>query len=373
MQTHLSRRQLIKYSRTAFLAFSSSSIFGLIGNYQALGKSKNGGTREKVIADLQTKILEVMRKAAVPGAEIAVIKDGEILWSRGFGLKNRNRKDPVTDDTVFAAASLSKPVFAYAVLKMCEQGILNLDTPLTEYTDKPYIDDPRLKLITTRMVLSHTTGFPNWSGDDPVWIDFTPGTKFSYSSEGFLYLQKVVEKVTGQPLNEYMTRNIFVPFDMKNSSYVWKNQYESLAANGHDSSGNPQPLRKPSQAVSAGSLRTTATDFAKFLVAMMQPGAKDSFQLTEESLTQMVRPNIKINQSLAWGLGWGLENTPDGDFFWHWGDSGIFKSFTLGSRTLKVGIVILTNSENGLRTCREIVRSSIGGKHPAFDFSMINY
>lgn len=368
-----SRRQFLDRSSAAALGFATFSLFSL-GNKSALSQqSQNKATSSQLFAALNAQIPLLMDKAIVPGMAIAVVKDSQILWNHGFGVKNTNTQEPVNSNTVFAAASLSKPVFAYTVMKMCDRGELNLDTPLTEYTSKPYISDPRIKLITARMVLAHTCGFPNWSGDDPVWIDFTPGTRFSYSSEGFIYLQKVVESITKQPLNEYITREVFAPLGMENSSYVWKQDYNYLAANGHDRQGNPAPLSKPSQAVSAGSLRTTATDFAKFLIAMMEPGINDAFRLNENSLNQMVHLNAKINQSLGWGLGWGLEQTPNGDFFWHWGDAGIYKSITFGSRALKTGIVILTNSANGLQITPEIVSRSIGGKHPAFSFSMIDY
>lgn len=314
-----------------------------------------------------------MKAAGVAGAAIALVRDGQILWIRGFGVENANTGKPVSENTVFAAASLSKPLFAYAAMKLVERGELNLDIPLTEYTDKPYISDPRIKKITARMVLSHTCGFPNWSGDDPVWIEFAPGSRFSYSSEGYLYLQTVVERLTGQRLNDYMSRHVFPTLGMTSSSYVWMPQYETAAAKGHDRAGFPEPGSKPRQANAAGSLRTTAADYAKFLMAMMEPGSAESDRLTEASLTQMLRQQVGINQSIGWGLGWGLERASGGEFFWHWGDSIIFKSFALASRNLKTGIAILTNSENGLRICEEIVRMTIGGQHPAFDFDMIDY
>src|SRR5271167_1564548 len=124
---------------------------------------------------------------------MVVIRNGKTTWVHGFGIKESTTGQPVTVETVFEAASLSKPVFAYGVLKLVEQGKLGLDVPLTTYLPKPYIaGDERLAKITARIVLSHRTGFPNW-----------PGERFSYSGEGYIYLQRVVEKITGKPLNEY--------------------------------------------------------------------------------------------------------------------------------------------------------------------------
>ncbi len=368
MAKYLFRRQFLQHCRTALLGFSTFSLV-------------NWGTKqlkanlfpENIIANLEERVPTLMRQAAVPGLSLAIVKEGKIFWSRGFGVKNRKRKQPVDNNTVFAAASLSKPVFAYAVLKLCERGQLDLDTPLTEYTERPYIKDPRLKRITARIVLCHTTGFPNWSGNAPVWIEAKPGSRFGYSGEGYLYLQRVVEQITKQPLSNYIRYNCLVPLGMNNSSYIWEKEYQRSATDGHDRSGNPKPMRRPKEALSAGSLRTTATDFAQFLIAMIESGTQESPQLTAASLDQMLRPQVKINQFLDWGLGWGLEQTPDGDFFWHWGDSSLFTSFTVASRKLKTGIVILTNSKNGLKICEEIVRLSIGGQHPAFAFKLIRY
>src|SRR5262249_26786218 len=155
---------------------------------------------------------------------------------------------PVDDNTVFEAASLSKPVFAYAVLKLVEQGKIGLDVPLTKYLPKPYVDgDPRLEKITARIVLSHRTGFPNWRGPNPLTFHFTPGEAFSYSGEGFVYLQRVVEQIESKPLNDVMAELVFNPLGMTSSSYVWRADFDELTATGHDSDAIPQDLWKPKE------------------------------------------------------------------------------------------------------------------------------
>ncbi|NMG07532.1 serine hydrolase domain-containing protein [Brasilonema sp. UFV-L1] len=365
MSKILSRRQLLNYGTKALIGLSTLSLISLHRNRSLLAT-------DKIIANLETQVPVWMQAALIPGLELAIIRDGKLFWSRGFGLKNRDTKQPVTNDTVFAAASLSKPLFAYAVLKMVEQGKLDLDTPLTEYTAKPYISDPRIKLITARMALSHTTGFPNWSGENPLKIEYPPGKRFSYSGEGYLYLQKVVEEITQQPLNEYLHQQILEPLGMNSSSFIWQPAYQTTASHGHNRQGKPTPISKPKRANAAGSLRTTATDYAQFLSVMMKPGNTDSSRLTEASLNEMLRSQIQINQFLAWGLGWGLERIKDDRFFWHWGDLNTFKSFTVASKESGTGIVIFTNSQNGLKICQKIVYQAIGGQHPAFNFKMFN-
>ncbi|MEA5596780.1 serine hydrolase domain-containing protein [Rivularia sp. UHCC 0363] len=354
--SEISRRRLLKQSATALIGLSSINLLNLLAN--------STSAAETAIDNLETQIYQLMRNFQIPGISIAMIRDGELFWHKSFGVKHQYTKKPVTDETIFAAASLSKPLFAYVVLKMVERGEIDLDKPLTAYTDKPLIPDPRIKLVTARRVLSHTTGFPNWSGDKPVWINNTPGSKFAYSGEGFLYLQTVVEKITGQPLEAYLQQQILKPWGMNRSSFIWQPEYQTTASYGHNRQNQPKPMSQPKAASSAGSLRTTASEYAQLLIAMMKP---------EASLQQMLTPQIKLSDSLDWGLGWGLEKTNKGNFFWHWGDLVTFKSFTVASKDLKTGIVILTNSQNGLKICGNIVNQAIGGKHPAFKYWMIDY
>ncbi|MBF2016396.1 MAG: serine hydrolase [Rivularia sp. T60_A2020_040] len=352
----ISRRKLLKQSTTALISLSSISLLNLLAN--------STSAAETVISNLETQIPKLMQNALIPGISIAMIRDGELFWNKSFGVTHKYTKKPVSNETIFAAASLTKPLFAYAVLKMVERGEIDLDKPLTEYTDTPLISDSRIKLVTARHVLSHTTGFPNWSGDKPVWFNNNPGVKFAYSSEGFLYLQSVLEKITGQPLETYLQQQILKPLEMNRSSLIWQSEYEKIASYGHNRQNQPKPMSKPKTAGAAGSLRTTASEYAQLLIAMMKP---------ETSLQEMLTPQIKLSNSLDWGLGWGLEKTNQGNFFWHWGDLTTFKNFTVASKDLQTGIVILTNSQNGLKICENIVNQALGGKHPAFKYWMIDY
>ncbi|MEM9923159.1 MAG: serine hydrolase domain-containing protein [Cyanobacteria bacterium P01_D01_bin.50] len=361
----ISRRKLLKQGTTAIVSLSSISLLNLLNNSQS--------SAETVISNLENQIPRLMRNNRIPGISLAVIRDGELFWDKSFGIKHKYRKTSVNNETIFASASLTKPLFGYAVLKMAERGEIDLDAPLTKYTDKPLINDPRIKLVTARRVLSHTTGFPNWSGSKPVWFKNNPGTKFGYSGEGFLYLQNAVEKITQQPLEEYLQENILKPWGMNSSSLIWQPEYANTASYGHNRQGKPKAMSKPKAAGAAGSLRTTAAEYAQFAIAMMNPGTINSNYLTEASLQQMLTSQIKLSYSLDWGLGWGLERTNKGNFFWHWGDLVTFKSFTAASKNLKTGIVILTNSQNGLKICERIVNQAIGGKHPAFKYWMIDY
>jgi CubicO group peptidase (beta-lactamase class C family) len=330
-------------------------------------------------AQLEKDIPDLMHQADVPGLTIAVLRHGKPYWQHDFGVKNTKTNEPVTDDTIFEAASLSKPVFAYAVLKLVDQGKLGLDVPLSTYLPKLYIDnnyDDRLAKITARIVLSHRTGFRNWRNDEPLKIYFTPGTRFSYSGEGYVYLQTVVEQITGKPLNDVMNELVFTPLGMTSSSYVWRPAFDARTAYGHDADAISGNLRKDDHANAASSLNTTAHDYALFLAAVLNgTGLKPS------TLREMEKPQIavdpectnctdrapkQLSKSIFWGLGWGIEQNGKSKTLWHWGDNGAFKCFVVANPFRKSAAIMFTNSENGLAIAPAVFREATGNTPLAF-------
>jgi len=329
------------------------------------------------IVALQKQIPELLKEGTVPGLCMALIRGGKTYWVHAFGVRDTKSGSTVTEDTIFEAASLSKPVFAYGVLKLVDQGKLDLDTPLSKYLPKPYIEgDERLDKITARFVLSHRTGFPNWRGDgNPLTIHFTPGARFSYSGEGFVYLQKVVEQLTGKALNEYMTEAIFLPLGMTSSSYVWRTEFDSRTALPHDAAGQSGDKFKPKEANAAASLHTTAGDYALFVEALL-----NGTGLKSQTIREMERPQIAVDpectncteqvpkdlsKSVFWGLGIGIQETKQGQALWHWGDNGRFKCYVVAYPKRKIGVVLFMDGENGLSITSEVLRTAIGGEQPA--------
>jgi len=346
---------------------------------QSPGSLREALSRKNLPSQLEKIIPQLMKEGDVPGLSIALIRDAKIVWHKGFGVKNANTKEPIGDTTVFEAASLSKPVFAYAVLKLIDSGKLELDKPLAAYLPDVYLqNDERIKMITARMVLDHTTGFQNEAGTGrPLKIYFTPGEKFSYSGEGFLYLQKVVERITGEPLQTFMEKAIFVPLGMTSGSFVWQERYETLKANGHKVSGAVVPIRRPTAARSYSGLHTTTLDYARFVIAVLNAtGVKKEtieqmetaqVRLDEGCFSCIERSSERLSQTLSWGLGWGLERTETGNAIWHWGDNNSeFQSFVLAYPREKAGFVVFTNSGNGLSIIPEIVSQITGRPHAAF-------
>ncbi|HXT26010.1 MAG TPA: serine hydrolase [Candidatus Eisenbacteria bacterium] len=349
----------------------------------ANAQSGQAASRHASLAKLQNDIPELMKQGGVPGMSVAVIRGGKVFWHSNFGVKNMKSPAPVDDGTIFEAASLSKPVFAYAVLKLVEQGKIGLDVPLTKYLPNPYIEgDARLEKITARFVLSHRTGFPNWrGGGNPLTIHFTPGERFSYSGEGFVYLQRAVEQIEGEPLNDAMTALVFLPLGMTSSSYVWRPDFDERTATGHDSDETPQDLWKPREAGAASTLNTTAHDYALFVAAIVNGIGLKPATFREMEMPQIAvdpectncteRTPQELSKTLFWGLGWGIQKSGAETSLWHWGDNGSFKCFVIANPNRKSGVVIFTNSENGLSIAPEMVRDVTGT--PSSVFSWIKY
>jgi CubicO group peptidase (beta-lactamase class C family) len=349
--------------------------------FSPMWHAKKGPTTptEAPVPQLERDIPELMKKDGVPGLAIAVIRGGKTTWVHGFGLKEAKTNQPVKENTVFEAASLSKPVFTYGVLKLVEQGKLGLDVPLTTYLPKPFVaGDERLAKITARIVLSHRTGFPNWPNDDGVSIYFTPGERFSYSGEGYIYLQRVVEQITAKPLNDYMREAVFTPLGMTSSSYVWRPDFDALTATGHDSDGKPTELAKPTEALAASTLNTTAKDYALFVEAVLNGKGLKSATLREMETPEIaLDPECRIcikhepkqlSKNLFWGLGWGIERKDGTDVLWHWGDNGSFKAFVMADPKTKSGVVMFANSENGLQVAKPVVDEAMGRDSMAFEW-----
>src|SRR5919112_1759048 len=183
-------------------------------------RGPNGGARPA----LDSLIPALLDSAGVPGLALATVSRGRIVWARGFGSRRQGETERIDTATVFEAASLGKPVFAYAVMKLVDEGRFDLDRPLASYQPLPDLSqDSRYQRITARMVLSHTSGLPNEvRPGEHLSLQFEPGTRFSYSGAGFAYLQRVIEGVVRTPLDTFVRRTVFEPLHMTNSAYRWE-------------------------------------------------------------------------------------------------------------------------------------------------------
>ena len=288
---------------------------------------------------------------------------------------------PVGPDTVFQAASLGKPLFAYAVLKLVQQGRLDLDAPLAGYLPqgyqhqhRPFVDAPgtgpadllaapEWKQITARHVLTHTSGLPNWARGE-LNFAFAPGAAWRYSGEGFVLLQRVVEAITGQALETWMQGQVFQPLGMTSSSYRWSAALQGRLAPGTASSGQPVPDFRFQQPLAAATLYTTAGDYARFVAALLSDQT-----LLRQTLEAPVQAHAALG--LQWGLGWGVEQADAGLHIWHWGNNTGYRAFVMASVRSGDGVVMLSNSEDGLLAVEPLLGQVLPGGHPVLAFPML--
>ena len=337
-------------------------------------------------ADTEQQIVEWMEQLSVPGASIAVVENGEVAWHQHFGFSNIEDHVPVSDKTLFEAASMSKPVFAYLVMQLGEQGLIDLHRPLVDYHRPDYvIDSDFANQITALDILRHTSGLPNWASGAEEMLSpaFQPGSGYRYSGEGFIWLQTVVEEQTGQSLEQLAQRFILRPAGMINSSFAWSEHAQKNAAYGYLAPDQDSQIRQGFQfrrnffgpmltiaadwdkplrdwsredelrahpiqknlpetvsAIaeaeieryrvrqnraqnSAGGLITQARDYARFLTLFMFDTSKAPWMISSAARDRMLtRQALTNNHFTNQGLGWRTELTPRGKLFFHGGNNG---------------------------------------------------
>jgi CubicO group peptidase (beta-lactamase class C family) len=332
--------------------------------------------------DIDATVTRVMAAGKVTGVGLGILADGKIGYLKAYGIRDERTHVALTTDSVMSAASFTKVVFGHLVMQLVDQGVLNVDKPVYEYLPKPlpeyddYKDlagDARYKKITARMLLSHTSGLPNWrrfADDKKLRIYFEPGSRFAYSGEGIDLLQLVVESVTKQGLKELMEERVFTPLGMSRTSMVWEARFDNDYANGYDQDGKSLGAQRRTTADAAGSMLTTVGDFSKFVQAVM-----DRRGLRGESRQLMLSPQVRITSAhefptlsaetthandgirLSYGLAWGLYWTPYGKAFFKEGHDDGWRNYTVCFDEKKMGVVIMTNSSNGEGIYKELVET----------------
>ena len=394
-------------------AFTRQSI-GLVGIAGIAGASSfaspKTGSKLRPLSDKFLKRLPTMMALAnVPGVAVAYVEKGRVTWSGDFGVKNADTREKAGPDTVWPVGSLSKPVFAFAVMNLVDSGRLDLDRPLVNYVPGDLIkDEPRAKLITARHALSHSTGLQNWrfQTGQTLQMAFSPGERFSYSGEGIYYLQRAVEQITGQGLEQFMRERVLTPLGMTSSSYFWMPDYEKRIVTTHNAVGMVTPdyvvqnaprvskvaadWKKPvaewrndeqerAQAIvetrfppfptffpvnAAGTLLSTTADYARFVIALLV--RSNASILTERSVAEMLRMQVRINDTVSWGLGWGLQTADGRSSFWHWGEGINYRTFIIADRTEGSAVLVFTNARNGRKIWERIVTEATGIDQPLF-------
>jgi len=344
-------------------------------------------------SEIDSTITRLMFAAHVTGMGIALFNDGRVVYEKAYGFRDKEKALPLTPDSVMTAASLSKATFAYMVMQLVQEGVIDLDKPVYQYLPKPlpeyddYKDlsgDARYKKITARMLLDHTAGFPNlrrFTDDKKLSIDFEPGKRFAYSGEGIKLLQFVVETLTGKTLEQLMQERIFEPFGMTRTSMVWQPRFESDFANAYDEQEHSLGPQRRTIANAAGGMQTTLADFAKLIDAVAHGEG-----LKPETKKLMLTPQIAIHSKhefpslakettkendrirLSYGLGWGLYFTPYGEAFFKEGHDDGFRHYVVYFDEAGKGLLIMSNSANTEGIYEELLEKLLGDTYTPIEW-----
>jgi CubicO group peptidase (beta-lactamase class C family) len=333
-------------------------------------------------SEVDATVERLMKAVNVPGLGLAVINDGKVAYLKTYGFRDLGKQLPYTPETIVYAASFTKVAFAYTVLQQVQRGVLDLDRPVYQYLRKPlpeydnYKDlagDDRYKKFTARILLSHSSGLPNWryfEDDQKLHIHFEPGTRFAYSGEGLQLLQLVLETITKKPLLDLMRDDVFEPFGMQHTDMTWQPKFETNSAHGYDENGRDLGPERKKHALAAGSMLTTITDYSNFVA-----GATRGERLSPTMRSEMLKTQIAIpyqhefppfeqkvtdaNQAirLSYGLGVGLYWSPYGEAFFKEGHDDGWNNYFVVFDQSKTGMVIMTNSSNGEAIFKELLET----------------
>ena len=360
---------------------------------------------------LDAKVHEVLANTHANGLALAIIDDGKVTAVHAYGQRNA-KGEPLTPDTVMYGASLTKTVFAYTVLQLVDRGVIGLDTPLKDDLDRPlpaygpdpvfpdkygpYKDlagDPRWKMITPRICLTHSTGFHNfwWAEpDQKLRIHFEPGTRYSYSGEGFILLQFVIEhgrsaQGLGLDVGD-LTNTTFAKLGMTRTSLKWRPDFAVNLADGWNDKGEPQPHDDRSKVRVAGSMDTTISDFAKFTATLVRGDG-----LSPQAFGEMIAPQLVIptqhqfpvfgpplpladqRPDLAAGLGVIVFEGPQGRGFFKGGHDGQTANTMVCLAESKRCVVILANDVRAEAGFAELVRFILGETGVPYDWEYGDY
>ena len=363
---------------------------------------------------LLQRLPDIMREASVPAVSIGVVEAGEVTFAGAFGVRHATTGEPVDENTVFEAASLSKPPVAYVAMLLREEGLIDIDRPLVEYVaPAQLLDDPRARLITARHLMSQSSGLRNWRRprDADFPLSFDPGSQYQYSGEGFVWLVRVLEQVSRTGFIRLLRERLFDPLGLDATTFLWNPSFADRMATGHNRQGEPtrggmhvtmarahheiaarwnkpvedwmwddlvaaareeDPSREPAAGGlvpnAAASLLTTAVQYALFTAQLLDSPSPGPAALRPESRASMLTSHTAVEGALSWGLGFALEDHGDSRHVWHWGNNGDFHSFVIGDVAGRRALVVLANAMGGPTVYKTIVRDAVGFDPASLDW-----
>jgi CubicO group peptidase (beta-lactamase class C family) len=321
--------------------------------------------KHTAIHDHKEKIQRWLTENNVPCAAVGIVENGKIKMARVFGYTGKNV--PAANNTLFNIASMTKPVVAVLTLQLVQSGQWDLEEPLSKYWIDPDIaNEPWTKRITTRHVLTHQTGFPNWRGNAKLRFDFEPGTKSQYSGEGFEYLKTALEKKFGIPLEKLLDSLLFKPLGMKDTRYWGKDMDMQRFARWHDALGKEYKVSYERGVSAADDLVTTAADYCRFMIFVMNGAG-----LSKSLYADMINPQVKLREHTGRGLSWEvIRDLPAGEYaLAHGGGDVGVKTMGICLPVSKRSIVVFTNGDNGTAVHDNIIREFIDIGEKIIDYS----
>lgn len=316
------------------------------------------------------QVTDLMREEHVPGISVAVVEDGRIVWARAFGVADGATGEAATTETMFQAASISKPVAASAALALVDQGALSLDRPVNEQLISWQVPAHEFaEAVTLRRLLTHSAGltvhgFPGYATDAPlptivqvlngtapantsaVRVDIQPGSRYRYSGGGITVAQLLMTDVTGERFPALMDRLVLRPLGMAHSTYEQPldGVRASQAASAHGPDGQPIAGRfhvYPEMA--AAGLWTTPSDLARWAMAISAAfNGGTGGPIRPETARAMLTPGMG-----DWGLGVGIQGEGENQRFWHSGVNEGFRAIMMAYPRRGQAVVVMANSETG--------------------------
>jgi len=321
----------------------------------------------------QAELAALLQKQNVAGMQV-VYTQGTASKTYSLGVRRAGTTGAVNDETIFEAASLGKVMLAYTALRLHDQGRLDLDKPLLTYYAYPrLLAEAGAARITARMVLAHTAGLPNWTQNPfaPGWstsalhLKYAPDSCWNYSGEGYVFLQKTLEHLTGQSWEALAQAQVFGPLGLTHSSFTWRPRFAANASVGHNAQGQPTEIRHFTEPYGAFSLLTTAPDYSRFLQAVMtgrglRPATARLLTTPATAADRCGHPATAADAAITWACGVGLATTSQGLAQWHWGNNDDFKGFFMTLPGKQQSVLLLTNSANGDKLTDDVLRLFFG-------------
>lgn len=340
---------------------------------------------------MDATVNRLMTANDVKGMAVALIADGQVQHVTGYGMRMVEKDLPIEPNTIIYGASLTKSTFACFVMRLVDEGRVDLDRPIDEYLPKPlpeyaeYADlkgDERWRELTFRLLLSHRPGFANWrflpqeGGYDKngkLKFLLNPGERYAYSGEGFELAQRVLEWGLGIDVGEQMQQRIFDRYGMAKTSMTWREDFMENYSHNYSLTGENLRHHVREAVNVAGSMDTTAGDWAKFLAAVVRGDG-----LSPASHAQMIAPQIRIRSpaqfptltetttdayddiALSYGLGWGVFETPYGRAFFKEGHDEGTANYALCVTAKEQCILLMSNSVRAEGIFKEVVDTLFG-------------